>query len=101
MSAPKSLKSLTFAVLPKLEANPVQERRTKTIARLEEQKQLFNNPQFTRTVRTSVKGADGARSVVETQQRVLPWWVQLADGSCLLLSDQVGSPSSLTRGSRQ
>jgi hypothetical protein len=84
MTAPKqSLKSLTFAVLPKLEANPVQERRTKTIARLEEQKQLFNDPHFTRTVRTSIKGEDGVRSVVEKQQRVSPWWVQLADGSCL------------------
>ena len=72
MTAPKSLKSLTFAALPKPEVNPVQERRTRTIARLEEQKQLFNDPKFTRTVRISVKGEDGARSVVEKQQRVLP-----------------------------
>jgi hypothetical protein len=80
MSTPKqSLKSLTFAVLPKLDANPVQERRTKTIARLEEQKMLFNDPNFSRTVRTSVKGEDGVRSVVEKQQRVSPWWVQIAD----------------------
>jgi hypothetical protein len=65
MSAPKSLKSLTFAVLPKREANPVQERRNKTIARLEEQKSLFDDPSFTRMVRTSVKGDDGARTTVE------------------------------------
>jgi hypothetical protein len=85
MTAPKqSLKSLTFTVLPKREANPVQERRTKTIARLEEQKQLFNNPSFTRTVRTSVKSEDGVRTIVEKQQRVAPWWVQLRDGSYLL-----------------
>lgn len=84
MTAPKSaLKSLTFAVLPKAEANPVQDRRTKTIARLEEQKHLFNDPNFTRSVRTSVKSEDGSRSFVEKQQRVLPWWVQLGDGSCL------------------
>ena len=45
MSTPKqALKSLTLAVLPKIEVNPVQERRTKTIARLEEQKLLFANP---------------------------------------------------------
>jgi hypothetical protein len=76
MTAPKqSFKSLTFAALPKLEADPVQERRTKTIARLEEQKLLFANPNYTRTVRTSVKGDDGARTVVEKQQRVAPWWV--------------------------
>src|SRR6059058_775106 len=82
MTAPKqSLKSLTFAVLPKIEANPVQERRTKTIARLEEQKQLFANPTFTRTVRTTVKADDGVRTIVEKQQRVAPWWVQVGDGS--------------------
>jgi hypothetical protein len=75
MVVSKSLKSLTFTALPKREVNPVQERRTKTIARLEEQKHLFNDPNFTRTVRTSVKGENGVRSVVEKQQRVAPWWV--------------------------
>jgi hypothetical protein len=46
-----------LTALPKIEANPVQERRTKTIARLEEQKLLFSNSNYTRTVRTSVKRA--------------------------------------------
>ena len=83
MSAPKTLKSLTFTVLPKIEANPVLERRNKTIVRLEEQKLLFKDPNYARTVRTSVKGQDGTRAVVEKQQRVAPWWVQLPDGSYL------------------
>src|SRR5947199_5551828 len=84
MTTPKqTLKSLTFAVLPKREANPVQERRTKTIARLEEQKLLFSDPSFTRMVRSSVKGDDGVRTTVEKQQRIAPWWVTLGDGSCL------------------
>lgn len=99
MSTPKqSLKSLTFAVLPKLEANPVQERRTKTIARLEEQKMLFNDPNFSRTVRTSVKGEDGVRNVVEKQQRVSPWWVQLADGSCLFTIRSGWKPIEFDKG---
>src|ERR1700687_5343368 len=98
MSAPKSLKSLTFAVLPKLEANPVQERRTKTIARLEEQKQLFNNPNFSRTVRASVKGEDGVRSVVEKHQRVAPWWVHLADGSYLFTVRSGWKPIEFDKG---
>ena len=99
MTAPKqSLKSLTFTVLPKLEANPVQERRTKTIARLEEQKQLFNNPSFTRTVRTSVKNEDGVRAVVEKQQRVAPWWIQLADDSCLFTIRSGWKPIEFDRG---
>jgi hypothetical protein len=98
MSAPKSLKSLTFAVLPKREANPVQERRNKTIARLEEQKLLFNDPSFTRTVRTSVKGDDGVRTTVEKQPRVAPWWVTLADGSCLFTIRSGWKPIEFDKG---
>jgi len=98
MTAPKSLKSLTFAVLPKAEVNPVQDRRTKTIARLEEQKLLFNDPNFTRTVRTSVKGDDGVRKSVEKQQRVSPWWVQLADGSCLFTIRSGWKPIEFDKG---
>lgn len=99
MSNPKqSLKSLTFAVLPKIEANPVQDRRTKTIARLEEQKLLFNDPNYTRTVRTSVKNEDGVRSIVEKQQRVSPWWVQLDDGSCLLTIRPGWKPIEFDKG---
>src|SRR4051812_19264915 len=93
-----SLKSLTFTALPKIEANPVQERRTKTIARLEEQKQLFENPNFTRTVRTTVKGEDGARTVVEKQQRIAPWWVTTPDGSCLFTIRSGWKPIEFDKG---
>jgi hypothetical protein len=98
MTAPKSLKSLTFAVLPKLEANPVQDRRTKTIARLEEQKLLFNDPNFTRAVRTSVKGEDGVRSVVDASHD--GGFSLLMVRACSLF-DQDGSRLSSTRVSRQ
>src|SRR3954471_4094046 len=100
MTPPKtqSLKSLTFTALPKIEANPVQERRTKTIARLEEQKQLFANPNFTRTVRTSIKGDDGTRNIVEKQQRVAPWWVQVGDGSYLFTIRSGWKPIEFDKG---
>lgn len=75
-----ALKSLTFTTLPKLGANPTIDRRAKVIARLEEQKQLLNDPNFARTVRTSVQ-KDGQKAVVEKQQRLLPWWRVLPDGS--------------------
>jgi hypothetical protein len=68
-----ALKSLTFTTLPKIGANPTLDRRLKVIARLEEQKLLLNDLNYTRTVRTSVK-KDGERTVTEKQQRVLPWW---------------------------
>jgi hypothetical protein len=99
MTAPKqALKSLTFAGLPKIEANPVQERRTKTIVRLEEQKLLFANPNFTRTVRTSVKSEDGVKTTVERQQRVAPWWVQIADGSYLFTIRSGWKPIEFDKG---
>jgi hypothetical protein len=100
MTAPKtqSLKSLTFAALPKIEANPVQERRTKTITRLEEQKLLFANPNYTRTVRSSAKAEDGTRTVVEKQQRVAPWWVQVGDGSYLFTIRSGWKPIEFDKG---
>ena len=50
------------------------------IARLEEQKLLLNDPNYTRTVRTWVK-KDGQLTPVDKQQRVLPWWRVNANGS--------------------
>jgi hypothetical protein len=75
-----TLKSLTFTTLPKPGANPTLDRRAKVIARLEEQKLLPNDPNYTRTVRTSAR-KDGEKTVVEKQQRILPWWRTLPDGS--------------------
>ena len=75
-----ALKSLTFTTLPKIGANPTLDRRTKMIARLEEQKVLLNDPNYIRTVRTWVK-KDGRLTPVEKQQRVAPWWRVDANGS--------------------
>jgi hypothetical protein len=43
-----ALKSLTFTALPKSGANPVLNRRTTILARLEEQKLLLNDPSYIR-----------------------------------------------------
>ena len=59
-----ALKSLTFTTVPKVGANPVMDRRSKTIERLEEQKLLLADPTYKRLVRTSVK-KDGERVTVE------------------------------------
>jgi hypothetical protein len=75
-----ALKSLTFTTLPKIGANPILDRRANIIARLEEQKLLLNDPNYTRTERTWVK-KDGQLTPVEKQQRVLPWWRVNANGS--------------------
>jgi hypothetical protein len=77
-----SLKSLNFTTLPKADSNPTMERRSRTIARLEEQKLLLNNPNHVRKVRSFVK-TDGVRTSVENDQRVTPWWRRHIDGSYL------------------
>jgi hypothetical protein len=50
------------------------------VTRLEEQKRLLSDPNYTRAVRTWVK-KDGQRTPVEKQQCVLPWWRVNANGS--------------------
>jgi hypothetical protein len=75
-----ALKSLTFTALPKIGANPILDRRTNMIARLEEQKCLLNDANYVRTVRTWVK-RNGQLTPVDKQQRVLPWWRVDAQGS--------------------
>lgn len=74
------LKSLTLAALPQSGVNPTLDRRARIIARLEEQKLLLADPNYRRTVRSWVK-QNGERTPVEKQQRVLPSWRLVANGS--------------------
>ena len=67
------LKSLSFAALPKTGNDPVQQRRAKFVAKLEEQKLLLKDPNHIRTVQRWVK-VDGERQAVTKQQAVRPWW---------------------------
>jgi hypothetical protein len=75
-----ALRSLTFTTIPRIGANPTLDRRGKIIAFLEEQKLLLKDSSYTRAMRTWVK-KDGELTLVEKQQRVLPWWRVNADGS--------------------
>ena len=67
------LKSLTFTSLPQVGANPTLDRRNKIVARLEEQKLLLKDANYTRPVQTRVEH-DGVKTTVTKQQKVLPWW---------------------------
>ncbi len=67
------MKSLTLTAAPKVNRDPVRNRRERLIARLQEQKELISNPSLIRTVQRTVK-KDGVRTVVETHQRVRPGW---------------------------
>jgi hypothetical protein len=65
-----ALKSLTFTSLPKPSVNPTLDRRTKIIARLEEQKRLLADATYMRSVRVLQKDDSGeANRVREGEKR--------------------------------
>src|SRR3984893_406411 len=92
-----ALKSLTFTTLPQIGANPTLDRRTNMIARLEEQKVLLKDPNYIRTVRTWAK-KDGRLTLVDKQQRVLPWWRVDANGSYVLFVPLGSKPIEFEKG---
>src|SRR5664279_2480770 len=91
------LKSLTFTTMPTLGGNPTLDRRTRVIARLEEQKLILKDPNYIRTVRTWVK-KDGDRGMVEKHQRVAPWWRQHSNGSYALFVRSGLKPIEVEKG---
>ena len=91
------LKSLTFTALPQPGTNPTLDRRTKVIERLEEQKLLANDPNYKRTIRTMVK-KDGEKTVIETHQRVLPWWRMTGNGTFVFFVRAGQKPIEFEKG---
>jgi hypothetical protein len=91
------LKSLTFTTIPSPGGNPILDRRTKIIARLEEQKLVLKDPNYTRTVRNWVK-RDGERVMMEKQQRVPLWWRQHPNGSYALFVRSGLKPIEFEKG---
>ena len=67
------LKSLTFTAVPARSHDPAAHRRDKLVARLEEQRQLFQNPAYVRIVQRWTGKGDERRQI-EKHQRVRPWW---------------------------
>jgi len=91
------LKSLSFTALPPAEANPVLDRRNRTIARLEEQKQLLADPNYLRTVRVWIE-KDGSRQQIEKQQRISPWWRNAPNGSLVFFIKVGQKPVEFEKG---
>ena len=91
------LKSLTFTALPQPGANPTVDRRTKVIERLEEQKLLSSDPNYKRTIRTTVK-KDGETTIIETHQRLLPWWRIAPNGSFVFFIRAGQKPIEFEKG---
>jgi hypothetical protein len=76
-----SLKSLNLVALPKAGSNPTLDRRARVVARLEEQKLLLQDSAYHRVVRSWSKNEAGEKALVESKQRVLPWWTAQPNGS--------------------
>src|SRR6476659_2284650 len=91
------LKSLTFTALPQPGTNPTLDRRTRVIERLEEQKRLLNDPNYTRTVRTWVT-KDGEKTAVDKHQRVSPWWRLAPNGSFVFFIRAGRKPIEFEKG---
>lgn len=77
------LKSLTFTAVPARSNDPSANRRAKLVARLEEQRQLFQNPAYVRVVQRWTGKGDERRQV-EKQQRVKAWWRVDATGNVVM-----------------
>jgi hypothetical protein len=81
----QALKSLNFAAIPKHSFdNPVDLRRAKLIAKLEEQKALLDNPTFVAVAQPWEKTSDGSRELVTRRRRVRRWWREDATGKVYL-----------------
>jgi hypothetical protein len=67
------IKPLSFTSVPKIQNDPSRARRERLVERLREQKELVSNPSIVRTNQRIVR-KDGAKTIVEIQQKVRPWW---------------------------
>ena len=92
-----ALKSLTFTTLPTPSADRTLDRRARTIARLEEQKLLLKDPNYTRTVRTWVRKG-GEKSIAKTAGGISPWWRMHSNGSYVLLVRSRLKPIEFEKG---
>ena len=80
------LKSLTFIQAPaKLSSDPKLRRRQRLIDRIEQQRKLADDPNFTVTVRRWIKDANGVKQPVDRQKRIKPWWKTDETGRLVLV----------------
>src|ERR1700710_2378474 len=91
------LKSLSFTALPKSANDPVQQRRTKFIIKLEEQKLLLKDPKHIRTVQRWTK-VNGERQATTKQQAVRPWWKADPSGQIVMSVKFGAKPIEFEKG---
>ncbi len=91
------LKNLAFTAVPVRSQDPVANRRTKLVGRLEEQRLLLQNPSYVRTVQRWTGKGDERRQV-EKRQRVRPWWRADAAGNFVMSVYYGTKPIEFERG---
>ena len=91
------LKSLSFTTLLKTGNDPVQTRRAKFVAKLEEQKLLLKDPNHVRTVQRWTK-VNGERQAVTKQQAVRPWWKTDPSGQVVMSVKFGAKPVEFEKG---
>ncbi len=91
------LKSLSFTTLPKSTNDPVQQRRSKFITKLEEQKLLLKDPAHVRTVQRWTK-VNGERQATTKQQAVRPWWKTDPSGQIVMSVKFGAKPVEFEKG---
>jgi hypothetical protein len=91
------LKSLSFTALPKTGNDPVQARRAKFVAKLEEQKLLLQDSNHVRTVQRWTK-VNGERQATTKQQAVRPWWKMDPSGQVVMSVKFGAKPIEFEKG---
>jgi hypothetical protein len=94
----KTLKGLTFGVLPKITYDPVIARRAAFIARLEEQRALAQDPTYVPLVQRWVANEQGSKSLVTVQKRMRPWWQEDGTGKIALTVRYGSKPIEFEKG---
>lgn len=94
-----SLKSLTFCPSPsRRDENPIIAKRQRLIQRLEDQRRLIENPDYSVPHKKVVKNPDGTKAVVETQKRVKAWWKFDQKGDAILTVRNGFKPIEFEKG---
>jgi hypothetical protein len=91
------LKSLSFTALPKTGNDPVQMRRAKFVAKLEEQKLLLKDSKHVRTFQRWTK-VNGERQATTKQQAVRPWWKTDPSGQIIMSIKFGAKPIEFEKG---
>jgi hypothetical protein len=94
----KTLKGLTFGVLPKITYDPELARRAALISRLEEQRALAQDPTYVPLVQRWVANEQGSKSLVTVQKRVRPWWQEDGTGKIALTVRYGSKPIEFEKG---